>query len=173
MSKIGQFDWIVEFKDLREILFNEIHEYFNVDKLNDLKVLDVGCGTSSLPLSLVTSGFGRVIAIDKDVGCIQHMSEMYSSYEQLEWLVHDILEIPSINSDSRLSDESFDVIIDKATLDYMIAEGPVAAMLHNIHRMLKRNGGIYLICSAHEETFLVPFFSITSPQFPGQVLQNR
>lgn len=165
MSKIGQFDWIMEYDDLKDILFNELKEYLKIHSLDSIRVLDVGCGTSQLPVALLKSGFGEVVAIDNDFGCIQHMSGLSELKERLLWLQHDILEEPSETNYSELSDERFDIIIDKATLDYMLAEGPVADMLCNVHRMLKRDGAIYVICSAHNENFLVPFFQMPALGF--------
>jgi hypothetical protein len=48
---------------------------------------------------------------------------------------------------------SFDLIVDKGTLDAVLVEGSVYQMLAIVYNLLTI-GGVYLICSLHEQEMI-------------------
>jgi len=115
-------------------------------------------GTSLLSYDLVVKGgYRNVLSIDNDSDCINYMREKYQDNFNLQWMVYDMVD--KSNNSNILSDKSYDLIVDKGTLDAVLVEGLVSTMLYDIHRMLNV-GGVYFICSLHSSTFLASLLEI-------------
>lgn len=177
---VGEFDWIVDYNYLKEFFHSKEIE------INNYKVIDVlviGCGTSTLSYSILESlEVNSIVSLDNDKNCINYMKEKYKNYNNMLWIVYDLVENYQIkennqeeekkleedniqnNNDNDNYEEnmmktaSYDLIVDKGTLDAVLVEGSIAIMLHNIYRVLK-NGGIYFLCSLHSPTLLEPLLS--------------
>jgi len=99
------------------------------------RVLIVGCGNSRLSENMFDDGFSDVTSIDYSEVVVRTMTETVTSKKPaLKYVVMDAREL-------KFPDESFDVIIDKGTLDSVLCgEETVrnsATMLAEIHRVLK------------------------------------
>jgi len=169
--KIATFEWVCEFEDFGHIILPELLTFLDSNKKGTTRALVVGCGTSSLSVSLADLGFDSVVSVDNDEGCISYMGTKHASDTRLKWIPYDIilrclsLSIPADNEWlSELADESFDLIVDKATTDALMTQGPIHPMLADIHRMLKTEG-IYVVCSAHKEELLLPLLGISELGF--------
>ncbi len=120
-------------------------------------------GTSLLSYDLVEKkGYRNILSIDNDIDCINYMREKYQDNIHLNWMVYDMVD--NSNNSTILSDKSYDLIIDKGTLDAILVEGLVCTMLHDIHRILNV-GGVYFICSLHSSTFLASLLEIEELDF--------
>ena len=68
--KHGTFEWIVGWDELAAHLAPAA-----LGLPPGARALDVGCGTSELPVHLAReAGYASVTAIDRDTGCIAHMA---------------------------------------------------------------------------------------------------
>ena len=120
-------------------------------------------GTSLLSYDLVEKkGYRNILSIDNDIDCINYMREKYQDNVHLNWMVYDMVD--NSNNSTILSDKSYDLIIDKGTLDAILVEGLVCTMLYDIHRILNV-GGVYFICSLHSSTFLASLLEINELDF--------
>ena len=86
----------------------------------DATILIVGCGTSSLSEKLYDAGYHNITNIDFSSIVIEKMNSIHSELRPLmKWLTMDML-------DMKFDDNSFDIVIDKATMDaLMVDEGDV------------------------------------------------
>ncbi len=161
--KEGTFEWIVRYEDIKKF-FSEPYSKIT-GNVSDLKVLVIGCGTSTLSESLVsTSGFGEVVSIDNDLECIKHMQSRHLDNTRLQWHQYDIVEDRGKPQHNVLdSDGYFDVVVDKGTFDAIHVEGSISPMLAEIHRLLKL-GGVYVLCSINSPLLLEPLLSIADLQ---------
>lgn len=73
-----------------------------------------GCGNSSLSVEMYEDGFQNILNIDYSDVVIKKMREKYALLIGMEWQVMDICNM------SMLEQESFDVILEKGTLDSML-----------------------------------------------------
>lgn len=123
----------------------------------------VTIGTSLLSYDLVEKNrYRHVLSIDNDSDCINYMREKYQDNVHLNWMVYDMVD--NSNNSAILRDKSYDLIIDKGTLDAILVEGSVCTMLYDIHRILNV-GGVYFICSLHSSTFLASLLEIDELDF--------
>ena len=79
------------------------------------KVLILGCGNSNFSLEMLQDGWGSIINIDFSSVVIEQMKKKYDDYsDSMEFICADITKsLP-------FSDESFDLIICKGTLDAIL-----------------------------------------------------
>jgi Methyltransferase domain len=177
-GKDGNFDWIVDPDMIRQYLSSQ---YTNIDDAQRInaKVLVVGCGTSTLSASLADMGFGHIVSIDNDPGCIAHMvsssssSSSSSTTSVMEWYVYDIVAPENNRADGPISEflisgGAFDLIIDKGTLDAVLVEGAIYTMLYEVHRLLAPQGR-YLVCSLHSLDLLGDLLSTPALGYSVQV----
>ena len=126
---------------------------------------DLGCGNSLLSEQLFEDGYKNIHNIDISSNVIKTMSEHCEKCKQMKWSTMDCrrLEFP---------DETFDVIVEKATLDVFLvrekspwnlsdeALQTLRPIGQEIHRVLRKNSG--------------QFFSITfsAPHFRHPLLEK-
>jgi 2-polyprenyl-3-methyl-5-hydroxy-6-metoxy-1,4-benzoquinol methylase len=183
-SVVGSFEWLCDFTYLKPLFDQLIHERVServsegvsegVSERVPVRVLEVGCGTSTLAIDLHTAypSLVTVHSIDNDKSCIQYMEQTYSATHSLTWMVYDMIECPDVpNKSTLLQSQSYDIIVDKGSLDAMLVEGCITPMLCEVYRLLKPTG-VYFLCSLHPPELLEPLLT-RSPlnlnvQFPMQ-----
>jgi hypothetical protein len=179
MDKCGSFEWIVEFDEIKPYLCLPGQDVSN------LSVLVVGCGTSDVSYNLLSLGFKSVLSIDNDMGtlfilafgfnilgCILCMKERYSHLSALEWYCCDVVTGEGFEQNPLLEQgNSFDLIVDKGTLDAVLVEGSCCSMLAHMNRLLK-SGSRYVICSLSPADMMVPLLSIPSLCFEVDCAEN-
>eukprot|EP00913_Durusdinium_trenchii_P031180 g29196.t1 len=74
------FDWCEDHETLAPILEAALASTTSKDQLD---VLDVGCGTSSLPFALWKNGERRVVAVDVDAAVISSQNELHATHDGL------------------------------------------------------------------------------------------
>lgn len=128
MTKEGNFDWIFGYDQLKDY-FEETVLQLSVPK-QLANVLVVGCGTSTLSQKLYCdSNFGRVVSIDYDSGCIDHMKQIHSSDSRV--IVRDTNKNDDRNSVDDDTDNSREDSYDGVTItiqtviltNFVVAEG--------------------------------------------------
>jgi hypothetical protein len=180
---IQPFEWLTSPDSLATLI--KEHVFFEVNKKNDnqgdssssapahnfRQALHVGCGSSTAGEFLVQSmGFSKVVNVDRDYEAMKLMQERWlaiaaddvdkdgattsqSLVSKIEFRIMDFTKesLPSnyINS--------FDLVLDKSTLDCTLcSDTATAALLVQVYQTLKVNGGVYLVISFHDVDLLLP-----------------
>lgn len=138
-----------------------------------IRALHVGCGSSTVGEYLVTEfKCQQVVNVDVDEEILEQMKERWRNrqYTKKEDDEEEEEKDPQLNTKDRLefchcnlSNErlpypsgSFDLVLDKSTLDVTLcSDHATAGLLCEVYRSLKK-GGVYMIISFHQEAFLRP-----------------
>eukprot|EP00439_Symbiodinium_sp_Y106_P075690 s1627_g15.t1 len=140
------FDWCEGYDKLHPILEEaaELARQHGVVEDARLRVLDVGCGTSSLAKDIWSKGC-RVHAVDIDQDVIQAMEAEHAACVGLSW---GVVNITAERTD--LDENAFDLAVDKGTLDYLLC-GEVALVLSALRnvRTALAPCGVLLVVSIH------------------------
>lgn len=143
------YDWLGGFSKFQHIL-----ERF-VKKEDSILIL--GCGNSSMSGDMYSAGYHTIANIDYSSVCIRTMSARYSHCSGMTWHQMDVRQLS-------FPDSSFDVILEKATLDAIMVNertpwevsSQTACSIHQalteISRCLKPRGRFVSV------TFAQPFF---------------
>lgn len=126
---------------------NWIASNYKIDK--GMKVLELGCGTGSMwknRLSLI-SDCSKLILSDLSEGMIATAKENVGYYDNVEYKVLDIQEIP-------YGDETFDIVIANMML-YHVPD--MYKGLAEVRRVLKTDGSFY--CATYGEHGIIKYLS--------------
>ncbi|XP_064372781.1 EEF1A lysine methyltransferase 4 isoform X2 [Dromaius novaehollandiae] len=123
------------------------------------RILVLGCGNSALSHDLYELGYTDITSIDFSPVCIEAMRARYAHCPGLRWAVMDISAL-------QFPDASFDVVLEKGTLDVLTVEerdpwhvSPQAtAALHQVSRIL-RPGGRFVSISFAQPHFRKPHYA--------------
>lgn len=125
------YDWLVKFDELSKHILCHLNR--------DDRILVIGCGNSSFSQELYDAGFENVTNIDFSDVVIDKMRAMHQEIRpKMQWICADMCNLV----DTHFSPNSFDVIIDKATIDaIMVDEGdvwdPDLAVIEKCDQMLQ------------------------------------
>ncbi|KYM94841.1 PREDICTED: methyltransferase-like protein 13 [Cyphomyrmex costatus] len=139
------FEWYGEYPELCGTLSKYI-------KIKD-NILIVGCGNSTLSMSLYDVGYRNIVNIDISHIVIKQMCDINNSIRPD--LVYEHMDATQMT----YSDEKFSVILDKGTLDALMPDtkettlSTVNKYFKEITRVL-RNGGRYICISLLQEHIL-------------------
>ncbi|OAD58257.1 Methyltransferase-like protein 13, partial [Eufriesea mexicana] len=139
------FEWYGEYPELCNIFLKYI-------KVKD-NVLIVGCGNSTVSMCLYDAGYRNITNIDISHIVIKQMRDINISVRPE--LVYEHMDATQM----KYSDDTFNVIIDKGTLDTLMPdtkEGTISVInkyFKEITRVL-RNGGRYICISLLQEHIL-------------------
>ena len=73
-AKAGTFEWIVGWDELAAHLVPDA-----LGLTQGAQAVDLGCGTSEVPVHLATCGYSSVVAVDRDGGCVAHMHSRHGA----------------------------------------------------------------------------------------------
>ncbi|GLU09010.1 hypothetical protein SLE2022_258900 [Rubroshorea leprosula] len=155
-SNEEHYEWFKDYSHFRHLIQPHL-------KPNS-SVLELGCGNSQLSEELYSEGITNITCIDLSSVAVQRMQERLVSkgYTEIKVLEADMLALP-------FSDECFDVVIEKGTMDVLFVDSgdpwnpqpatvsKVMAMLENVHRVLKPDG-IFISITFGQPHFRRPFF---------------
>lgn len=102
------FDWFKSYDSLKTLLGN-------ITK--DSSILHLGCGNSMLGPAMYEDGYHNQVNVDYSANVIQKMQQRTAEMHKMEWRVCDIFQL-----DKHFQAESFDIAIDKGTLDALLTK---------------------------------------------------
>ena len=160
-----KYDWYLSYSDFRQhfhkLLYQQFIQHDNQqqrtpteqtqDEPNDyptlispsfrqsLRILIVGCGNSELSFQLLNDGFTHIHSVDYSPIVIEKMQQLYMKQcQQYREFIFSVQDVRSMNFTSG----SFDVVIDKGTLDAILCGADSARnstlMLNECRRVLNR-----------------------------------
>ena len=139
------FDWLEDYESIKPIIDN-----LGIKK--ESRILNVGCGNSEFSEKMYDEGYTHNYNIDICQNVIEFMKTRNKDRKGLHFDVMDA-------SDMAYKDESFDLIIDKSTIDALLCGDHcfmlVAKMLKEISRVLKVGGYYIIISYGNPETRMV------------------
>ncbi|KAF9956097.1 hypothetical protein BGZ72_003034 [Mortierella alpina] len=107
-SKEESFDWFKTYEDLKPLLNEHITS-------KDARILMLGCGNSTLSEDMYDDGFHNIVNIDFSKTVIDNMTEKCKDRVGMEWIEMDIRDL-------KFEDGSFDIVIDKGTMDALMCD---------------------------------------------------
>ncbi|EMC94295.1 hypothetical protein BAUCODRAFT_150480 [Baudoinia panamericana UAMH 10762] len=147
------FDWLRHFEKIRPFMTKHLPS-----ASAGPSILHLGSGNSTLPADLEQLGYDRQTAVDFSAVVVANMQAQHPS---ITWETMDIRHLT-------FSDASFDVCIDKATLDAMLygslwdppndVKTNVKAYVDEVARALKP-GGLWLYITWRQPHFIKPLIT--------------
>lgn len=149
------YDWLVPYENYAYLLRKHVRQ-------SD-RILMLGCGNSPLSELLFRDGFRNVENIDYSAVVIDNMASHCDHCSQMKWHVMDATQL-------RFPDSSFDVVIEKATLDAMMVRErdpwnlseatqlQVDLVLREVSRVL-RDGGRFVSITFSQPHFRGPLYA--------------
>ncbi|WFD48863.1 hypothetical protein GLX27_003534 [Malassezia furfur] len=153
----SDFDWFRKYSDIVDI----VHELIP-DRTS--RILMLGCGNSTLSADMYKDGYTNIVNLDYSKVLIE---KMQARYPDLDWRVMDIRELRE-HAEELGGLDSWDVIIDKGTMDALMAENasvwsPSEQVLDNVTRevdgvlaLLKPRTGVFLYFTFGQPHFRLP-----------------
>lgn len=156
------FDWFKSYADVKDVLGAYIPS-------RNLRILMLGCGNSTLSEDMYRDGYHEVVNIDFSSVVIEQMRAVHP---HMQWIEMDIRDL-------KFEDGSFDVLIDKGTMDAMLTGvsdvwNPAAEIVENCEKEISeairvlRPGGKFIYL-----TFGQPHFRRRFLTRPGCSLEIR
>ncbi|KAF7316464.1 Methyltransf-25 domain-containing protein [Mycena indigotica] len=137
------FDWFKSYADLAPLIRDLIPN-------KDARILMLGCGNSTLSQDMYDDGYKNIVNVDYSGVVVEQMRARHAEKRpELEWLEMDVRDL-------KFPDASFDVAIDKGTMDAMMtAKGDVwdppqqvvddcTAEVDETIRCLKKPSGVFI-----------------------------
>jgi len=135
--------------------YQALKPVFDANVNSKTGVAIVGCGISSLGADMAADGYKKIANFDYSTVCIQRMKQKYNDNPELTYTRLDLRHTP-------FTPPSFNVVIDKGTLDSMIKdckgsllEELIINYLYKIHSALNTNGVFFLITENHLKSYLI------------------
>ncbi|KAI8141340.1 S-adenosyl-L-methionine-dependent methyltransferase [Fennellomyces sp. T-0311] len=102
------FDWFKTYDELKPLLREQIPN-------KEASILMLGCGNSTLGEDMYKDGYKNITNIDYSKTVIENMRTRCADMPEMKWLEMDIRDL-------QFPDESFDVVIDKGTMDALMCD---------------------------------------------------
>lgn len=150
------YEWLKDYSHFRDL----IQAHLNPKS----SVLELGCGNSQLSLELHRDGFNNITCSDLSSIAVENMKKRLEikGIKEIKVVEADMLDLP-------FNDESFDVVIDKGTIDVLFVDSgdpwnpkaetviKVMKTLKGVHRVLKKDG-IFISISFGQPHFRRPLY---------------
>ena len=139
-----EFEWYVGWESISSLVMGALHL-----SPARARVLEVGCGSSRLALDMaLEGGFENITAIDFAEEAISEQRRIAAKEHAKDAVRFQVEDATAMS----YKDESFDVVIDKATLDTLMSNGsPFEAprkLVAQVDRVLAPGGFYFLISHA-------------------------
>lgn len=106
-SKEETFEWCKSYCDFKDLLCKHVGK-------SD-RILMLGCGNSMLSEDMYNDGYRNIVNIDFSSIVINNMKRKCQGLVDMQWIVMDITNMS-------FAPCSFDVVVEKATLDALLVE---------------------------------------------------
>lgn len=155
-SQDENYDWYLSYPDFKDLILRTLNvrggpnEIDSADDISDagkrhryqLKTLVVGCGNSDLSEQMHNDGFIDMVSIDYSEVVVERMRSKLSE-KKLKFEVADVRDM------SQFATGTFDVIVDKGTLDAILCGEDSTKngnqMIAECRRVLKPGGHMFVI----------------------------
>jgi len=153
-----KYEWLADYSDIRTLLLPILQKVGS-----KAKILQLGCGNSTLANALYIDGFEDVTSIDISDVCVEKNKK---NFPHLKFIKMDMTTL-------EFADSTFDVVLEKATLDALLVDRispweldspgcrQVSLALQQVRRVLKPSGTFLSI------TFAQPHFRLPLLAAPG------
>ena len=141
------FEWYCGYPQIKELFEHRI----GIPSI-DIKILDLGCGSSTLSVDMSKAGY-NVVGLDYVNDHIEYLNRKFNHVENLNFVCADFRDMTSVFPSSTV----FDVVMDKGGFDSILASGHVdtaAKTSGQIDILLKGNGHFVCISHSNPETEL-------------------
>ncbi|XP_028831114.1 EEF1A lysine methyltransferase 4 [Denticeps clupeoides] len=101
------FEWFGDFSKFQHLIRPHVNK--------DDSILVLGCGNSALSFDMYSAGFTSITNMDYSSVCIEIMSQRHADCHGMTWHCMDARHLA-------FPDASFDVVLEKGTLDAMLVE---------------------------------------------------
>lgn len=159
------YEWLKDYSHFRHLIQQHIKP--------SSSVLELGCGNSQLSDELYKEGITKLTCIDLSSVAVEKKKKQLLSkgYKDIKVLEGDMLNLS-------FPDESFDVVIEKGTMDVLFADSgdpwnpkpetvnKAMSMLQGVHRVLKPDG-IFISIAFGQPHFRRPLFN--APEFTWSI----
>lgn len=150
---LKEMDWYTNFDKINKDfgIIDKINEIFVHGKgisIHKLKILEMGCGNSTLSIDLYKHNFQNITAIDFSNVIISRMQEKYSNINQVKFMCVDFN-----NLSDHYKENTYDIIIEKAGLDSIAIKNTpdvpelLMKVYYQMHKVLKKGGTVFSISS--------------------------
>ncbi|KAH9614014.1 hypothetical protein KSS87_022803 [Heliosperma pusillum] len=160
-DKEQHYEWFKDYSHFRHLILEHIKPHSSV--------LELGCGNSQLSEEMHKDGITNITCTDLSPVAVHNLHTRLSSkgFKEIKAMVADMLDLP-------FKDETFDVVIEKGTMDVLFVDSgdpwnpqaetvrKVMTMLQGVHRVLKPDG-IFISISFGQPHFRRPIFE--APEF--------
>jgi SAM-dependent methyltransferase len=154
-EEIRPFEWLTSASSLHPFLVSALERPSDEPR----RVLHVGCGSSVLGEHLLEDqqyNVQQVVNVDEKGEMLGQMQDrwkrLHSLDDRLQFLEADFCTQP-IDCTSG----TFDLVVDKGTLDCTLCRDEASAgLITEVYRLLKPEGGVYLLVSFHHIDLLLP-----------------
>ena len=128
----------------------------------------LGCGNSTLSKDMYDDGYTHIVNLDYSAVVID---KMQARFPELDWRVMDIRDLDK-HADKLGGPASWDVIVDKGTMDALMAENgsvwsPSEQVLNNVAQEVD---GVLHLLKSHTGVFL--YFTFGQPHFRRPHMQR-
>ncbi|EFA80511.1 hypothetical protein PPL_07347 [Heterostelium album PN500] len=144
------YDWLKTYKDLQPYFSKVIPD-------KNMSILMLGCGNSTLGDDMYDDGYHHITNVDYSSNVIKSMSEKSKDKVNMKWLEMDIRDMKAFEN------ESFDVVLDKATMDTFFSGADVWSPAENVLSDVKQEvdevvrilkvGGVFIYISFGQPHF--------------------
>ena len=122
----ADFDWFRKYRDIQHIFHELVPD-------RQSRILMLGCGNSTLSKDMYDDGYTHIVNLDYSAVVID---KMQARFPELDWRVMDIRDLDK-HADKLGGPASWDVIVDKGTMDALMAENgsvwsPSEQVLNNV-----------------------------------------
>ncbi|KAL8096999.1 uncharacterized protein LOC141684418 [Apium graveolens] len=160
-SSEEHYEWFKDYSHFQHLIKQHVKP--------NASVLELGCGNSQLCEKLYSDGVTELTCIDISAVAVEKMQKRLLSkgYPDIRVVEADMLDLP-------FGDESFDVVIEKGTMDVLFVDSgdpwnprpetisKVMEMLKGVHRVLKPDG-VFISITFGQPHFRRPIFG--APEF--------
>jgi EEF1A lysine methyltransferase 4 len=153
------FDWYQRWTGIREVFIHHVQPQH--------RILHIGCGNSKLAEDMHEDGYVNSVNIDISQVVIRAMQERYREMSGLEFRHMD-------GKKMEFKDKSFDVIIDKGTMDTILcgenSTGNTQRYLGDVSRVLADHG-TFLVVSYGQPAQRQPY--LDKPEFRWDITVHQ